>query len=177
MIAWCSFSSVKLQCAVLDSAKFPVLTWEELIFLVWHCFAILGTVPQDVSLDKKKSLMPALKKIEEMDSSYKLTMLWLLFLFSSCTQYREAQKSRWLTKCIEELKTNSMWVLPALKQIREICCLYQEAPHNTAPSTHHTQRQGMYFWPFKLNLTHMQGWSSQNISRSTFFITIFTSLK
>ena len=37
-----------------------------------------------------------------------------------------------------------MWVLPALKQIREICCLYQEAPHNTAPSTHHTQRQGMY---------------------------------
>ena len=68
-----------------------------------------------------------------------------LFFFSSCTQYREAQKSRWLTKCIEELKTNSMWVLPALKQIREICCLYQEAPHNTAPSTHHTQRQGMYF--------------------------------
>ena len=60
---------------------------------------------------------------------------------SSCTQYREAQKSRWLTKCIEELKTNSSWVLPALKHIREICCLYQEAPHNTAPSAHHTQRQ------------------------------------
>ena len=60
----------------------------------------------------------------------------------SCTQYREAQKSRWLGKCIEELKTNSTWVLPALKQIREICCLYQEAPHNTAPSAHHAQRQG-----------------------------------
>ena len=63
----------------------------------------------------------------------------------SCTQYREVQKTRWLTKCIEELKTNSSWVLPALKQIREICCLYQEAPHNTAPSAHHTQRQGSNF--------------------------------
>ena len=72
-------------------------------------------------------------------------LIFVSLFFSSCTQYREAQKSRWLTKCIEELKTNSLWVLPALKQIREICCLYQEAPHNTAPSTHHTQRQGMYF--------------------------------
>ena len=71
------------------------------------------------------------KELRELISDY---------LFS-CTQYREAQKSRWLTKCIEELKTNSSWVLPALKQIREICCLYQEAPHNTAPSAHHTQRQ------------------------------------
>ena len=33
----------------------------------------------------------------------------------SCTQYRETQKTRWLTKCIDELKTNSTWVLPALK--------------------------------------------------------------
>ena len=55
------------------------------------------------------------------------------------TQYRKAQKSRCLGKCIGELKTNSTLVLPALKQIREICCLYQEAPHNTAPSA---QRQG-----------------------------------
>ena len=33
-IAWCSIFSVKLQCAILDSAKFPVLTWEKWIFLV-----------------------------------------------------------------------------------------------------------------------------------------------
>ena len=43
----------------------------------------------------------------------------------SCTQYREAQKMKWLDKCIEELKASPAWVLPALKQIREICCLYQ----------------------------------------------------
>ena len=57
----------------------------------------------------------------------------------SCTQYRETQKTRWLGKCIDELKTNSTWVLPALKQIREICCLYQEAPHNTAPGSQRQQ--------------------------------------
>ena len=46
----------------------------------------------------------------------------------SCTQYREAQKARWLDRCVEELKTNSAWVIPALKQIRDICCLYPEGP-------------------------------------------------
>ena len=30
-------------------------------------------------------------------------------------------------------------MLPALKQIREICCLYQEAPHNTAPGSQRAQ--------------------------------------
>ena len=48
----------------------------------------------------------------------------------SCTQYREQQKSRWLDKCVEELKANDKWVLPALKQIKEICSLYQEQPVN-----------------------------------------------
>lgn len=47
----------------------------------------------------------------------------------SCTQYREAQKTRWLDRCVEELKTTDpRWVIPALKQIREICCLYPEVP-------------------------------------------------
>lgn len=54
----------------------------------------------------------------------------------SCTQYRDSQKNRWLDRCIEELKTSKTWVLPALKQIQEICCLYQESPAN-AP---HAQR-------------------------------------
>ena len=54
----------------------------------------------------------------------------------SCTQYREAQKMKWLDRCIEELKVSPAWVLPALKQIREICCLYQEAPTNAS----HTPR-------------------------------------
>lgn len=45
------------------------------------------------------------------------------------TQYREQQKNRWLDKCVEELKANEKWVLPALKQIKEICSLYQEHPN------------------------------------------------
>ena len=44
----------------------------------------------------------------------------------SCTQYREQQKNRWLDKCVEELNANDKWVLPALKQIKEICSLYHE---------------------------------------------------
>ncbi|CAH0691384.1 unnamed protein product [Chilo suppressalis] len=43
----------------------------------------------------------------------------------SCSQDRDAQKTLWLDKCVEELKTNEKWVLPALKMMREICCLYE----------------------------------------------------
>ena len=45
---------------------------------------------------------------------------------------RESQKTRWLERAIEELKHSKNWVLPALKQIRDICCLYQESPPNLA---------------------------------------------
>lgn len=51
----------------------------------------------------------------------------------SCAQERDAQKMIWLTKCVEELKADNGWVLPALRLIREICCLYE-------PSTSHVQR-------------------------------------
>lgn len=44
----------------------------------------------------------------------------------SCSQERDAQKTVWLDKCVEELKKGDKWVLPALKQIREICVLYEE---------------------------------------------------
>jgi ubiquitin carboxyl-terminal hydrolase 9/24 len=40
-------------------------------------------------------------------------------------QDRDAQKMTWITKFVEELK-NDKWVLPALKQIREICQLFPE---------------------------------------------------
>ena len=59
----------------------------------------------------------------------------------SCSQDRDVQKSEWLEKCILELKKeDGRWVLPALKQMREICCLYNEAPPNfpatnTVPAT------------------------------------------
>ena len=43
----------------------------------------------------------------------------------SRTPFSGQQKIRWLEECVVELKANEKWVLPALKQIREICSLYQ----------------------------------------------------
>lgn len=53
----------------------------------------------------------------------------------SCSKERDAQKTIWLDKCVDELKSGESWVLPALRLIREICCLY-EAPPNHTPRTH-----------------------------------------
>ncbi|GAB0088843.1 Probable ubiquitin carboxyl-terminal hydrolase FAF [Sergentomyia squamirostris] len=50
----------------------------------------------------------------------------------SCSQERDAQKQVWLAKCVEELKSSESWALPALRLIREICCLY-EATGNHQP--------------------------------------------
>ncbi|XP_014217217.1 probable ubiquitin carboxyl-terminal hydrolase FAF-X isoform X3 [Copidosoma floridanum] len=47
----------------------------------------------------------------------------------SCSQERDAQKTLWLDKCVEELKNGDKWALPALKQIREICSLYESNPN------------------------------------------------
>lgn len=59
----------------------------------------------------------------------------------SCSQDRDSQKTHWLDRCVEELK-NDKWVLPALKQIREICTLYSEAP----PNFNHAQRSPHMFY-------------------------------
>ncbi|XP_057191254.1 probable ubiquitin carboxyl-terminal hydrolase FAF-X isoform X7 [Triplophysa rosa] len=48
----------------------------------------------------------------------------------SCSQDRDTQKMQWIDRFIEELRTNDKWVIPALKQIREICSLFGEAPQN-----------------------------------------------
>ena len=40
-------------------------------------------------------------------------------------QERESQKLKWLQRCVDEL-ANEKWVIPALKQMREICLLYLE---------------------------------------------------
>lgn len=53
----------------------------------------------------------------------------------SCSQDRDSQKTEWIGRCIEELRSDT-WVLPALKQIKEICSLFYEAPQNYS----HTQR-------------------------------------
>ncbi|KAK6644525.1 hypothetical protein RUM43_000792 [Polyplax serrata] len=59
----------------------------------------------------------------------------------SCSQERDAQKTCWLDKCVEELKSGDKWVLPALKQIREICCLYEQSPN----LNHNQRSQHIYY--------------------------------
>ncbi|KAL1140578.1 hypothetical protein AAG570_000508 [Ranatra chinensis] len=59
----------------------------------------------------------------------------------SCSQERDAQKTEWLNKCVDELKNNDKWVLPALKQIREIACLYEQPPNANQRSHHVFYRQ------------------------------------
>lgn len=49
---------------------------------------------------------------------------------SVALQDRDTQKIQWIDRFIEELRTNDKWVIPALKQIREICSLFGEAPQN-----------------------------------------------
>ncbi|XP_072935903.1 probable ubiquitin carboxyl-terminal hydrolase FAF isoform X3 [Epargyreus clarus] len=57
----------------------------------------------------------------------------------SCSQDRDAQKTLWLDKCVEEVKKSDKWVLPALKVMREICCLYE--PAGGAGARPHVTRQ------------------------------------
>lgn len=58
----------------------------------------------------------------------------------SCSQERDAQKTVWLDRCVEELRSGDTWALPALKLIKEICCLY-EATTNHAPRVHPTMNR------------------------------------
>ena len=59
----------------------------------------------------------------------------------SCSQDRDVQKQGWLEKCIQELKKeDGQWVLPALKQMKEIYCLYNEAPPNFSGNSTGVQR-------------------------------------
>jgi ubiquitin carboxyl-terminal hydrolase 9/24 len=56
----------------------------------------------------------------------------------SCSQDKDLQKPIWLKKCVDELKEgDDEWALPALRLIREICCLYEPTP-NHMPRTHST---------------------------------------
>ena len=48
-----------------------------------------------------------------------------MFILHIDFQERESQKLKWLQRCVEELG-NEKWVIPALKQMREICLLYLE---------------------------------------------------
>ncbi|XP_017073326.2 probable ubiquitin carboxyl-terminal hydrolase FAF isoform X3 [Drosophila eugracilis] len=59
----------------------------------------------------------------------------------SCSQERDAQKTIWLDKCVGELKSGDGWVLPALRLIRDICCLYDTTPNHAPRTQTATNRQ------------------------------------
>ncbi|XP_068152261.1 probable ubiquitin carboxyl-terminal hydrolase FAF isoform X1 [Drosophila tropicalis] len=59
----------------------------------------------------------------------------------SCSQERDAQKTIWLDKCVGELKAGDSWVLPALRLIRDICCLYDTSPSHAPRTQTSTNRQ------------------------------------
>ncbi|KAH8382269.1 hypothetical protein KR009_002590 [Drosophila setifemur] len=59
----------------------------------------------------------------------------------SCSQERDAQKTIWLDKCVGELKSGDSWVLPALRLIRDICCLYDTTPNHAPRTQTGTNRQ------------------------------------
>ena len=68
----------------------------------------------------------------ELLTNLKLTPYFPLFcqrltIFTNfiLQQDRDAQKLQWIKKFVDELK-NDQWVLPALKQIKEICTLFPE---------------------------------------------------
>ncbi|XP_073886568.1 ubiquitin carboxyl-terminal hydrolase 9Y isoform X16 [Macaca fascicularis] len=64
-----------------------------------------------------------------------------------CFKDRDAQKIQWIDHFIEELRGNDKWVIPALKQIREICSLFGEAPQNLSSSYFsQTQRSHHIFY-------------------------------
>ena len=51
--------------------------------------------------------------------------VWGFIYFFLLSQDRDSQKTEWIDRCIEELRSDT-WVLPALKQIKEICSLFYE---------------------------------------------------
>ena len=60
----------------------------------------------------------------------------------NCSQDRDAQKGIWLEKCVHELNSgDDSWVILALKEIREIICVYDP---NLSSSQSHRSTQALY---------------------------------
>lgn len=82
---------------------------------------------QDLGLQ----LLPGTMAMVDTATCAKLSLPYFLFFFLVVwLQDRDTQKIQWIDRFIEELRTNDKWVIPALKQIREICSLFGEAPQN-----------------------------------------------
>ncbi|XP_012528213.1 probable ubiquitin carboxyl-terminal hydrolase FAF-X isoform X2 [Monomorium pharaonis] len=119
-----------------------------------HLFECFQTSWRTANKKQREKLLELIRRLAEDDKdgvmAHKvLTLFWTLahsdevpteimdqalnahvkILDYSCSQERDAQKAIWVDKCVEELKNGDKWALPALKQIREICCLYEPNPN------------------------------------------------
>lgn len=130
------------------------LAWDFTPEQLDHLFSCFQSSWRNASKKQREKLLELIRRLAEDDKdgvmAHKvLHLLWNLahqedvpndivdqalaahvkILDYSCSQDRDTQKCQWLDKCIDELKDpNGKWVLPALKQMKEICCLYSEAP-------------------------------------------------
>ncbi|KAK7089931.1 ubiquitin carboxyl-terminal hydrolase 9X-like isoform X2 [Littorina saxatilis] len=136
------------------------LAWDFTPEQLDHLFECFQGSWSNASKKQREKLLELIRRLAEDDKegvmAHKvLTLLWNLahsddvpteimdqaltahikILDYSCSQDRDAQKIQWINRFVEELKSDK-WVLPALKQIREICQLFPEAPQNFP----HTQR-------------------------------------
>ncbi|XP_073726699.1 ubiquitin carboxyl-terminal hydrolase 9X-like isoform X2 [Misgurnus anguillicaudatus] len=143
------------------------LAWDfsaEQLDRLFDCFKVSWT---NASKKQREKLLELIRRLAEDDKdgvmAHKvLNLLWNLahsddvpvdimdqalsahikILDYSCSQDRDTQKMQWIDRFIEELRTNDKWVIPALKQIREICSLFGEAPQNLSQ----TQRSPHVFY-------------------------------
>lgn len=89
---------------------------------------------EDVSTEIIDQALSAHVKILDYSCAQVIILFLLYSLVSSIyfnviiNQDRDAQKTAWLDKCVDELKNNSSWVLPVLKHMRDICMLYDSSP-------------------------------------------------
>ncbi|XP_025080256.1 LOW QUALITY PROTEIN: probable ubiquitin carboxyl-terminal hydrolase FAF-X [Pomacea canaliculata] len=136
------------------------LAWDFTPEQLDHLFECFQGSWNNASKKQREKLLELIRRLAEDDKegvmAHKvLTLLWNLahsddvpteimdqaltahikILDYSCSQDRDAQKIQWISRFVDELK-NDKWVLPSLKQIREICQLFPEAPQNFP----HTQR-------------------------------------
>lgn len=131
-----------------------------------HIFECFQTSWTSASKKQREKLLELIRRLAEDDKdgvmAHKvLTLFWNLahaedvpteimdqaltahvkILDYSCAQERDVQKTVWLDKCVDELKRGDKWVLPALKQIREICILYEQSTNGG-----HSQRSHHIFY-------------------------------
>ncbi|XP_059175144.1 probable ubiquitin carboxyl-terminal hydrolase FAF-X isoform X4 [Physella acuta] len=154
------------------------LAWDFAPEQLDHLFECFQGSWHHASKKQREKLLELIRRLAEDDKegvmAHKvLTLLWNLahsddvptdimdqalsahykILDYSCSQDRDAQKLQWISKFVEELK-NDQWVLPALKQIKEICTLFPEFKLNQSAKSSeqapqnfpHTQRGAQMYY-------------------------------